>query len=246
MAKRVQVVLTENISSLGKDGDVVEVAPGYARNFLFPTGKAVNVTPSVLKQIERKREKEKIAAEEIKKEALNFKTALKTIGRFTIKKQVGEDGVLFGTVTNGDVAEAIKVSTKKEIDRRDIQVPDIHTLGSYTVQIKLHQEVSAEVNIEVTSEIVITSNFILTITQVNRGPSLKSGISDIELYFLEDVLNEQRLYVKDYFEDLDVSDVEKIIDKIMKGEKPNPGSYKGRKNSEPVNNRKTLIDIKNA
>ncbi len=151
MSKRVQVVLTENISSLGKDGDVVEVAPGYARNFLFPTGKAVNVTPSVLKQIERKREKEKIAAEEIKKEALNFKTALKTIGRFTIKKQVGEDGVLFGTVTNGDVAEAIKVSTKKEIDRRDIQVPDIHTLGSYTVQIKLHQEVSAEVNIEVTS-----------------------------------------------------------------------------------------------
>ena len=151
MAKRVQVVLTESISSLGKDGDVVEVAPGYARNFLFPAGKAVNVTSSVLKQIEKKREKEKIAAEKIKKEALDFKTALKTIGRFTIKKQVGEDGVLFGTVTNGDVAEAIKVSTKKEIDRRDIQVPDIHTLGSYTVQIKLHQEVSAEVNIEVTS-----------------------------------------------------------------------------------------------
>jgi len=151
MAKRVQVVLTESISSLGKDGDVVDVAPGYARNFLFPTGKAVNVTPSVLKQIERKREKEKIAAEKIKQEALDFKTALKTIGRFTIKKQVGEDGVLFGTVTNGDVAEAIKASAKKDIDRRDIQVPDIHSLGSYTVQIKLHQEVSAEVNIEVTS-----------------------------------------------------------------------------------------------
>ncbi len=151
MAKRVQVVLTESISSLGKDGDVVDVSPGYARNFLFPTGKAVNVTPSVLKQIEKKREKEKVAAEKIKKEALEFKTALKTIGIFKIKKQVGEDGVLFGTVTNGDVAEAIKTSTKKDIDRRDIQVPDIHTLGSYTVQIKLHQEVSAEVNIEVTS-----------------------------------------------------------------------------------------------
>ena len=151
MAKRVQVVLTESISSLGKDGDVVDVSPGYARNFLFPTGKAVNVTPSVLKQIERKREKEKVAAEKIRQEALDFKTALKTIGRFTIKKQVGEDGVLFGTVTNGDVAEAIKASTKKDIDRRDIQVPDIHALGSYTVQIKLHKEVTAEVNIEVTS-----------------------------------------------------------------------------------------------
>ena len=151
MAKRVQVVLTESISSLGKDGDVVDVAPGYARNFLFPTGKAVNVTPAVLKQIEKKREKEKVLAEKIKKDALDFEIALKTIGRFTIKKQVGEDGVLFGTVTNGDVAEVIKTSTKKDIDRRDIQVPDIHTLGSYTVQIKLHQEVSAEVNIEVTS-----------------------------------------------------------------------------------------------
>jgi len=151
MVKRVQVVLTENISSLGKDGDLVDVAPGYARNFLFPTGKAVNVSPSVLKQIERKREKEKLLAEKIKQEAIEFKTALKTIGRFTIKKQVGEDGVLFGTVTNGDVAEIIKSSTEKEVDRRNIQVPDIHTLGSYKVQIKLHQEVTAEVNIEVTS-----------------------------------------------------------------------------------------------
>ena len=143
--------MTESISSLGRDGDVVDVAPGYARNFLFPFGKAVNVTASVLKQIERKREKEKIEAEKIKQEAINFKTALKTIGRFSIKKQVGEDGVLFGTVTNGDVAEAIQAATKKDIDRRDIQVPDIHSLGAYIVKIKLHQEVSAEINIEVIS-----------------------------------------------------------------------------------------------
>tara|TARA_B100000073_G_C23632865_1_gene533291 strand:+ start:489 stop:944 length:456 start_codon:yes stop_codon:yes gene_type:complete len=151
MAKRVQVVLTESVKTLGRDGDLVEVSPGYARNFLFPTGKAVNVTPAVLKQIERKREKEKIQAEKIKQEALDFEIALKTIGRFTIKKQVGEDGVLFGTVTNGDVAEAIEKATKKEIDRRDIQVPDIHTLGSYSVQIKLHKDVNAIINIEVTS-----------------------------------------------------------------------------------------------
>ncbi len=151
MAKRVQVALTESIASLGKDGDVVEVAPGYARNFLLPFGKAVNVTPAVLKQIERKKAKEKIVADNLKKEALNFETALKTIGRFTIKKQVGEDGVLFGTVTNGDVAEAIEETTKKEIDRRSISVPDIHNLGSYVVKIKLHPEVNAEVKIEVIS-----------------------------------------------------------------------------------------------
>jgi len=151
MAKRVQVALTETIASLGKDGDVVEVAPGYARNFLLPFGKAVNVTPAVLKQIERKKAKEKIAAENLKQEAIDFQIALKTIGRFTIKKQVGEDGVLFGTVTNGDVAEAIESATKKVIDRRNITVPDIHSLGSYVAKIKLHQEINAEVNIEVTS-----------------------------------------------------------------------------------------------
>ena len=151
MVKRVQVVLTESISSLGRDGDVVDVAPGYARNYLFPLGKAVNVTPSVLKQIEKKREKEKIAAEKVKQEAIDFKTALKTIGRFSIKKQVGEDGVLFGTVTNGDVAEAVKEATKKDIDRRDISVPEIHGVGKYKVQIKLHNEVNAEINLEVTS-----------------------------------------------------------------------------------------------
>ena len=147
MAKRVKVALIESITSLGKDGDVVDVAPGYARNFLLPFGKAVNVTPSVLKQIERKKEKEKIAADKLKKEALDFQTALTTIGRFNIKKQVGEDGVLFGTVTNGDIAEAIEAATKKEIDRRDITVPDIHNLGSFVAKIKLHQEVNTEVNL---------------------------------------------------------------------------------------------------
>ncbi len=151
MAKRVQVALTESISSLGKDGDIVEVAPGYARNFLLPFGKAVNVTPAVLKQLERKKAKEKIAADNLKQEALDFATALKTIGRFKIKKQVGEDGVLFGTVTNGDVAEVIEETTKKQIDRRAITVPDIHNLGSYVVKIKLHPEVNAEVKIEVIS-----------------------------------------------------------------------------------------------
>ena len=86
MAKRVQVALTESIASLGKEGDLVDVAPGYARNFLLPYGKAMNVTPAVLKQIERKKEKEKIAADKLKQEALDFQTALSTIGRFTIKK----------------------------------------------------------------------------------------------------------------------------------------------------------------
>ena len=68
-----------------------------------------------------------------------------------VKKQTGGDDVLFGTVTNGDVAEAIESATKKEIERRDITVPEIHRTGSYKVQVKLHPEVTAEVNLEVVS-----------------------------------------------------------------------------------------------
>ncbi len=151
MPKRVQVVLNEDILSLGKNGDLVDVAPGYARNYLMPFGKAVPVTPAVMKQVEHRRAKEVERQAALKQEALNFKTALETIGRFTVKKQVGEDNVLFGTVTNGDVAEVIEESTKKEIDRRDILVPEIHRTGKYTVTVKLHSEVTAEINLEVVS-----------------------------------------------------------------------------------------------
>ena len=151
MAKRVQVVLNEDVLSLGKDGDLVDVTPGYARNFLLPTGKAQAVTSAVLRQVEARRAKEAERQAALKQEAVDFRTALDTIGRFTVKKQTGGDDVLFGTVTNGDVAEAIEAATKKEVDRRNITVPEIHRTGSYKVQVKLHPEVTAEINLEVTS-----------------------------------------------------------------------------------------------
>jgi len=149
MAKRVKLVLKEDVLSLGKDGEIVEVSPGYARNFLLSQGKALAVTPAVLKQVEHRLAKKAELDAAEKQKAIDFETALKTIGRFSIKKQTGEDGVLFGTVTNGDVAEAIEIATKKEIDRRHITVPEIHETGKYKVEVKLHKEVIAEINIEV-------------------------------------------------------------------------------------------------
>ena len=149
MAKRVQVVLNEDIRKLGRNGDLVEVAPGYARNYLYPQGKAVPVTPGILKQVAHRREKERQRIIQIKQAAESQKVALQTIGRFLIKKQVGEDQAIFGTVTNGDVAEAILAASQQELDRRDILVPEIHSLGFYKVQVKLHPEVSAEVEIQV-------------------------------------------------------------------------------------------------
>jgi large subunit ribosomal protein L9 len=152
MAKRVQVVLTEDIRKLGQNGDLVEVAPGYARNYLIPQGMAVRTTPGVLKQVERRREAERQRQLEIKQEAEAMKTALATIGMFSIQKPVGEHDAIFGTVTAIDVANVIQSMTGKEVDRRNIDLPDINKLGEYQAEIKLHPEVTATVNLRVIAD----------------------------------------------------------------------------------------------
>ncbi|MGB7443935.1 MAG: 50S ribosomal protein L9 [Coleofasciculaceae cyanobacterium] len=149
MAKRVQVVLNQEVSKLGKTGDLVEVAPGYARNCLIPKGMAVRATTGILKQVERRREQERQRLIEIKKQAEARKTALETIGRFTIRKQVGENEAIFGTVTAQEVAQVIEEATSQEVDRRGITLPEISKLGFYKAEVKLHPEVTAMIEIHV-------------------------------------------------------------------------------------------------
>jgi large subunit ribosomal protein L9 len=149
MAKRVQVVLNKDVSKLGKNGDVVDVSPGYARNFLVPKGFALRATPGIIKMVEQRKEKERLRLLEIKRQAEARKTALATVGRLTIKKQAGEEKAIFGTVTAQDVADTIQEKAGQEVDKRDITIPDIRKLGNYQVEVKLHPEVVAMVEIEV-------------------------------------------------------------------------------------------------
>ena len=149
MAKGVQVVLRQDVRKLGKEGDLVDVKPGYAINYLLPKGLAVRTTPGILKQVERRREEEAERIRQIKIDAEAMKTALDTIGQLTIKKQEGEDEAIFGTVTNQEVADVIKESTGKDIDRHNITVPDINKLGIYKIPVKLHAEVTAVVEVRV-------------------------------------------------------------------------------------------------
>ena len=149
MAKRISVVLNEDISKLGKNGDLVEVAPGYARNYLIPKGSASIATRGIVKQVEARKETERLRKLAIKQEAEDKKTAFKTIGRLVIRKQVGEGNAIFGTVTAQEVADLIKEKAMLEVDRKGIDVPDISSTGMYEVEVKLHPEVSATVDIEV-------------------------------------------------------------------------------------------------
>ena len=151
MAKRVQLVLTKDVSKLGRSGDLVEVAPGYARNYLIPQKLGTHATPGILKQVERRREQERQRQLELKQKALEQKEALEKIGTWNIAKQVGENEAIFGTVTTQDIAEAIHATTGQELDRRGITIPDINHLGTYEAEIKLYAEVTAKINIQVIS-----------------------------------------------------------------------------------------------
>jgi large subunit ribosomal protein L9 len=149
MAKRLQVILKESISPLGKDGDLVEVAPGYARNYLLPQGKAKIATAGLIKQVEYHREKERQRKIAEKQSAEARKVAFQTIGRLTIRKQVGEGNAIFGTVTTQELADVLKQSANQEVDRKTISIPEISATGVYQAEVKLHPEVTASVEFEV-------------------------------------------------------------------------------------------------
>jgi large subunit ribosomal protein L9 len=149
MAKRVSVVLNQSVSKLGNDGDLVDVAPGFARNYLIPQGLASIATKGIIHQVELRREKERQVKLAEKQAAENQKIAFKTIGKLTIRKQLGEENAIFGTVTSQDIADVIKEQAGIEVDRRGIEVPDVKTTGNYQAEVKLHPEVVATVDFQV-------------------------------------------------------------------------------------------------
>ena len=149
MVKRISVVLNQSVSKLGNNGDLVDVAPGYARNYLIPQGLASLATKGIIKQVELRREKERQQKLAERQAAENKKIAFKTIGKLTIRKQVGEENAIFGTVTTQEIADVIKEQAGIEVDRRGIEVPDVGTTGNYQAEVKLHPEVTATVDFQV-------------------------------------------------------------------------------------------------
>jgi large subunit ribosomal protein L9 len=146
-----ELILREDVSTLGRRGDVVKVADGYGRNYLLPRGLAMIVTESNKAMIEKEK---KAHAARMAKEKAEFETLAGRISglRFIAPRKVGENDVLYGSVTAGDVAEFLKAKGV-EIDKRKVQLDDpIKTLGEHEVKIRLHPEVSATLKLLVTKE----------------------------------------------------------------------------------------------
>jgi large subunit ribosomal protein L9 len=146
-----EVILREDIEKLGTRGQVVKVAPGYARNFLLPKRLAVAATESNKKIVEQERQAHLRKEAKLVSEAQDLaKIMLGTA--ITIKQKAGEADQLFGSVTSKDIADAL-AAKNFNIDRRKIQLDEpIKQLGEYTVPIKLHKDVSVDISVLVAKE----------------------------------------------------------------------------------------------
>jgi large subunit ribosomal protein L9 len=146
-----EVILREDIEKLGGRGDVVKVAPGYARNFLLPRRMAVLATDANRKIIEQERQAHLRREAKLEGEAKDLATLLSGVS-ITIPRKAGENDQLFGSVTANDIADAL-AAQKYTVERRRIQLDEpIRTLGEHKVAVRLHRNVTAEVTVNVTRE----------------------------------------------------------------------------------------------
>jgi large subunit ribosomal protein L9 len=144
-----KLILTQQVSGLGAPGDVIEVKDGYGRNYLVPRGFAIVWTKGAEKQVEsikKARAAREIATLEQAKEIADSLKSLRPV----VKAQAGSNGRLFGAVTAGDIADAVKAAGGPELDKRRIQIGNpIKTVGAHQVTVHLTSEVDGKINLTV-------------------------------------------------------------------------------------------------
>lgn len=144
-----EVILKKDVKGTGKEGQIVKVSDGFARNKLIPGGLAVEATPANKKAFEREKARaaEKLAQE--RAEAEKFAAKLRGKG-VVVRTKVGDNGKLFGSITSMDIAEAIKEQTGEELDRRKIVLDKpIKETGTTEVEIKVFQDITAKVKVRI-------------------------------------------------------------------------------------------------
>jgi len=147
----VQVILSEDVPNLGRTGDVVKVRAGFARNYLLPRHLAVEASQKNLREFEHNKRVSMLKRERQKGHALTLKEKVEALA-LVIKARAGEEGKLFGSVTNIDIERALR-EQGFDIERRKIQLPEpLKRLGDFQVAIRLEAEVEASLKVEVAAE----------------------------------------------------------------------------------------------
>lgn len=147
-----KVILKQDIRALGKRGDIKEVADGYARNYLFPKGLAIEATSGNIKIVTD--QKEMTAQKELREEEEAKKLAGRLNGlEISFKVKTGEGGRLFGSITGKDLVDQINQKTKIELDKRKLEIEDaIKNLGKHQVKVHLYKGITAEILVNVVAE----------------------------------------------------------------------------------------------
>jgi large subunit ribosomal protein L9 len=146
-----EIILREHIDNLGRRGDVVKVASGYARNYLLPRKLALAVTDANKRQIERERKVAEVHEAEERTQAEALAQRLQALS-IEIARRVGENDTLYGSVTSADIAHALEVKGF-DIDKRKIQLADpLKALGEVHVPVKIHRDVTAQLTVTVVAE----------------------------------------------------------------------------------------------
>ena len=144
-----KVILLEDVKSLGKKGDIVNVSDGYARNAILPKKLGIEATSKNLNDLKlQNQHADKVAAENL----ANAKELAKTVEqqKVVIKIKAGEGGKIFGSVSTKEIAQATKEQTGLELDKKKMHRPDgIKALGTYEVPVKLHPQVTAKLTVQV-------------------------------------------------------------------------------------------------
>ncbi len=148
-----KVILTEDVKSLGKKGDIVNVNDGYARNFILKTNKGVEATAKNLNDLKlKKANADKIAQEQYEAAAELGKKV--EAGKIEVSIKTGEGGKAFGSVSSKEIAAEVKAQMGLEVDKKKIQLKDtIKALGTYEVPVRLHPKVTAKLKVVVTEEV---------------------------------------------------------------------------------------------
>ena len=146
-----KLILKEDVKSLGKMGAIVDVAEGYAKNYLIPKKLAVEAITENIKALEHQKRVIQEKAKKVRNSAQSLSDKISSLN-LTIKAKAGEEEKLFGSITSMDIADALK-NEGIEIDRKKIVLEEpIKRLGSYTVGVKIYPEMTAQLNITVASE----------------------------------------------------------------------------------------------
>ena len=147
-----KVILTEDVKSLGKKGDVVEVSDGYARNFILSKKKGLEATPANLNNLKLKKANDERIAQEQLDEAKAFAADLAT-RQVKLSIRLGEGGKTFGSITAKEIAQGLQEQTGIEIDKKKLVLTDpIKSFGTYEVKVKLHPQVTATLRVHVSEQ----------------------------------------------------------------------------------------------